>query len=89
LTGTAPALGAIDVGAFAAPMRSRPCYAAIGIASNVTGIVNPVAQLVAAAHAEGVPVLVDACQAIAHLPLRMQDLGEPDARGMTDARPTP
>jgi cysteine desulfurase / selenocysteine lyase len=79
LTGTAPALGAIDAGAFATLMRDRPRYAAVSLASNVTGIVNPIAELSAAARSCGVPILVDACQAIAHLPVSMRSLGEPDA----------
>lgn len=79
LEGTAPAVGAIDVEGFEALLRTRPQYAAVSFASNVTGIVNPVARLTAAARAEGVPILVDACQAIAHLPVCMRTLGEPDA----------
>ena len=79
LAGTAPALGAIDAGAFAALMRERPRYAAVSLASNITGIVNPVASLTAAAHRHGVPIVVDACQAIAHLPVSVRELGEPDA----------
>ena len=80
LLGTAPALGAIDVDAFIGLLRSEPTrYAAVSMVSNVTGIVNPIARLTAAARAEGVPILVDASQAIAHLPLRMDALGEPDA----------
>jgi selenocysteine lyase/cysteine desulfurase len=80
LQGSAPDLGAIDVDAFTAMLRAEPVrYAAVTMASNVTGIVNPVARLAAAAHAAGVPLLVDASQAIAHLPVRMADLGWPDA----------
>lgn len=37
--------------------------------SNVLGTVNPIGEIVKAAHAHGVPVLVDGAQAVAHLPV--------------------
>ncbi len=40
--------------------------------SNVLGTINPVAELVAAAHAAGALVLVDACQHVPHLPTDVQ-----------------
>jgi cysteine desulfurase/selenocysteine lyase len=43
--------------------------------SNVLGVVNPVKEIVAAAHAHGVPVLVDAAQSAPHLRLDVQDMG--------------
>jgi len=79
LTGKAPSLGTVDVDAFAALLRERPRYAAVTMASNVTGIINPIAQLSELAHSNNVPLLLDACQAIAHVPVRFQALGEPDA----------
>jgi cysteine desulfurase / selenocysteine lyase len=79
LVGEAPALGPVDADAFGALLRTKPVqYAAISLVSNVTGIINPVALLATAARAEGVPLVVDASQAIAHLPVRMEALGEPD-----------
>jgi cysteine desulfurase / selenocysteine lyase len=42
--------------------------------SNSLGTVNPVREIIARAHAHGVPVLVDAAQSIAHLPLDVADL---------------
>jgi cysteine desulfurase/selenocysteine lyase len=42
--------------------------------SNALGTVNPVKQMVAHAHARGVPVLVDGAQAVPHLPVDVQDL---------------
>jgi len=58
----------VDVDAFAALLRERPRYAAVTMASNVTGIINPIAQLSELAHSNNVPLLLDACQAIAHVP---------------------
>jgi len=42
--------------------------------SNAIGTVNPVRDLVRAAHARGVKVLVDGAQAVSHLPVDVQDL---------------
>ena len=47
----------------------RPRLLAVTGASNVTGWLPPVADIVAAAHERGVPVLVDAAQLAAHRPL--------------------
>lgn len=43
--------------------------------SNALGTINPVKQIVEAAHARGVPVLVDGAQAVPHLPVDVGDLG--------------
>jgi len=42
--------------------------------SNTLGTVNPVREVVAMAHARGIPVLLDGAQAVAHLRLDVQDL---------------
>jgi cysteine desulfurase / selenocysteine lyase len=42
--------------------------------SNVLGTVNPVKRVVAAAHAQNIPVLVDGAQAAPHLKVDVQDL---------------
>ncbi|HTT37828.1 MAG TPA: cysteine desulfurase [Burkholderiales bacterium] len=42
--------------------------------SNALGTVNPVKQMIATAHAHGVPVLIDGAQAIPHLKIDVQDL---------------
>ena len=47
----------------------RPKLLAVTGASNVTGWVPPVDELIAAAHERGVPVLVDAAQLAPHRPL--------------------
>ena len=43
--------------------------------SNALGTVNPVREIVARAHARGVPVLVDGAQATPHLRVDVRDLG--------------
>ncbi len=42
--------------------------------SNVLGTVNPVKDMIATAHAHGVPVLVDGAQSIPHMPIDVQAL---------------
>lgn len=42
--------------------------------SNSLGTINPVKEIVALAHARGIPVLVDGAQAAPHLPIDVQDL---------------
>jgi cysteine desulfurase/selenocysteine lyase len=42
--------------------------------SNVLGTVNPVKEIIAKAHAKGVPVLVDGAQAVPHLKVDVRDL---------------
>ncbi len=48
---------------------------AVAHVSNALGTVNPVREVVARAHARGVPVLVDGAQAVAHAPVDVQALG--------------
>ena len=42
--------------------------------SNVLGTVNPVAQMIELAHVHGIPVMVDACQSVVHMPLNVKEL---------------
>jgi len=42
--------------------------------SNALGTINPVKQIIAAAHAKGIPVLLDGAQAIPHMAVDVQDL---------------
>jgi cysteine desulfurase/selenocysteine lyase len=46
----------------------------VGHVSNALGTVNPVKQIVAMAHARGVPVLIDGAQGVPHLAVDVQDL---------------
>jgi cysteine desulfurase/selenocysteine lyase len=47
---------------------------AIAYASNNLGTVNPIKELIAKAHQQGAVVVIDAAQAIAHLPIDVQAL---------------
>ena len=49
-------------------------FVSIAHVSNVLGTVNPVRQLIEAAHRHGVPVLVDGAQSAPHFPVDVQQL---------------
>jgi cysteine desulfurase/selenocysteine lyase len=61
--------------ALASLLSNRTKLVAIGHASNVTGAVAPVSDVVEWAHARGVPVLLDAAQSLSHLPIDVKKLG--------------
>jgi cysteine desulfurase/selenocysteine lyase len=46
----------------------------VGHVSNALGTINPLREMIAAAHAKGIPVLVDGAQAAPHMRLDMQAL---------------
>jgi cysteine desulfurase/selenocysteine lyase len=52
----------------------RTRLAAIAHVSNALGTINPVKEMIATAHAQGVPVLVDGAQAAPHMSVDVQDL---------------
>ena len=58
--------GRLDLEAFHALLGPRTRVVAVSHMSNVLGTINPVAEIVAAAHAAGALVLVDGCQGIVH-----------------------
>jgi cysteine sulfinate desulfinase/cysteine desulfurase-like protein len=58
--------GGIDLEAFAALIGPRTRMVALTHMSNVLGASTPAAEIVAIAHAAGVPVLLDGCQAVVH-----------------------
>ena len=57
-----------------APITARTRLLAVTHVSNVLGVINPIAQLVAAAREVGALVLLDACQSAPHLPLDVRAL---------------
>ena len=67
--------GRLDVAAFRALLGPRTRMVAVGHMSNVTGTVNPVAEIVAEAHAAGALALIDGCQAIVHQKVDVRALG--------------
>ena len=66
--------GELDLDAFRALLSDRTRLVATAHVSNALGTVLPVGEIVALAHARGVPVLLDGAQAVPHLRLDMQAL---------------
>lgn len=56
-------------------LNARTRLVAVGHVSNALGTVNPVADIVAAAHQRDIPVLVDGAQATLHAAVDVQALG--------------
>ncbi len=67
--------GQLDLDAAASVIGERTRIVAFTHVSNVLGIVNPVAELVALAHGVGALTVLDACQSAPHLPLDLPALG--------------
>ncbi|CAN5249927.1 cysteine desulfurase [soil metagenome] len=66
--------GALQLDALDALITERTRVVALAHVSNVLGVVNPVAEIVAKAHAVGALVVLDACQSAPHLPLDLRAL---------------
>ena len=54
--------------------NQRTKFVGVTHVSNALGTINPIKQMIALAHARGVPVLVDGAQAAPHMPVDVQDL---------------
>ncbi len=67
--------GALDMASLKAAIGPRTKMVAITHMSNVLGAVTPLKEIVALAHAQGVPVLADGCQGAVHETLDMAALG--------------
>ena len=59
----------------AAALRPETALAAVMLANNETGVLQPVPEIAAAARSAGVPLLVDAVQAVGKIPVRVRELG--------------
>jgi cysteine desulfurase / selenocysteine lyase len=60
--------------AFGELISGRTRLVSVPWVSNALGTINPVHDIVALAHARGVPVLIDACQAVQHIPVDVREL---------------
>ncbi len=61
--------GELDLAAFAEQLSPRTKLVAIGQVSNALGTVNPIAEIIKLAHAQGAKVLVDGAQSVGHGPV--------------------
>ena len=67
--------GVLDLEVYRSLFSTRTRLVAVNHVSNTLGTVNPVKEIVGIAHGHNVPVLIDGAQAIAHMPVDVQDLG--------------
>ena len=66
--------GELNPDVFRSLINTRTKLVAITHVSNVLGTNNPVKEIIKAAHAGNVPILIDGAQAIPHINVDMQDL---------------
>jgi cysteine desulfurase/selenocysteine lyase len=61
--------GELDLEAFASLLSKRTRLLSIVHVSNALGTINPIKSIIDQAHAHGVPVLLDGCQSVPHMPV--------------------
>jgi cysteine desulfurase/selenocysteine lyase len=66
--------GSLDIEALNAAITTKTKLVAVTHMSNVLGTITSLKEIVARAHAKGVPVLADGCQGAVHQPVDVQDL---------------
>jgi len=66
--------GELDFEAYLKLLGPRTRLVGVGHVSNALGTINPVREMITAAHEKGIPVLVDGAQAAPHMALDMQAL---------------
>lgn len=66
--------GELDLEHYQQLLSDKTKLVAIAHVSNVLGTINPVKDIIELAHQQQVPVLVDAAQAVPHLPVDVSDL---------------
>ena len=66
--------GELDMEAYKEMLNGRVKIVAVEHISNVLGIINPIKEVTDAAHALGIPVLVDGAQGIVHAKVDVQEL---------------
>lgn len=66
--------GDLDMDAYRALFSPRTKMVAMTQMSNALGTITPIKEMIRFAHERGVPVLVDGCQGVVHLPTDVQDM---------------
>ena len=66
--------GVLQLNALPALLTKNVKLVAVNYVSNSLGTINPVKEIIRQAHLKGIPVLIDAAQAVAHLPVDVQEL---------------
>ncbi len=68
------AQGYLDLATLPTLLTPRTKLVAVTMMSNVFGTITPLTTIIQAAHAQGIPVLVDGAQGVPHLPVNVMDL---------------
>ncbi len=66
--------GELDMEAYKALLNAKTKLVSVNYVSNALGTINPVREIIQLAHAQGVPVLLDAAQAVQHIKIDVQEL---------------
>lgn len=66
--------GELQMDVYAAMLNKKVKLVALAYVSNSLGTVNPVRDIIAMAHRHSIPVLLDAAQAVQHIPIDVQEL---------------
>ncbi len=66
--------GEIDLADYHAKLSTRTKLVSVGHVSNALGTINPVAEMISAAHDKGAVVLVDGAQSVGHMAVDVQAL---------------
>ncbi|MEP2770564.1 MAG: cysteine desulfurase [Fulvivirga sp.] len=66
--------GELDMESYKKLLSEKTKLVAVNHASNSLGTINPIKEIITAAHAVGAKVLIDGAQASAHLPIDVQEL---------------
>lgn len=67
-------VGELDQEAFAELLNEKPRLVAFNHVSNSLGTIHPVKEMIEKAHAAGAVVVLDGAQAVAHMPIKVQEL---------------
>jgi cysteine desulfurase/selenocysteine lyase len=66
--------GDLDMEAYAALLSDKTKLVSVVHISNSLGTINPVREMIDQAHARDIPVLLDGCQSVPHMPVNMAEI---------------
>ena len=66
--------GALRMEEYEKLLGARTKLVAVTQCSNALGTITPIKEIIRLAHEKGIPVLVDGCQAVPHMPVDVRDL---------------
>ncbi|RNC86126.1 MAG: cysteine desulfurase [Balneola sp.] len=66
--------GVLDMNTFYSLLSDKTCFVSVIHVSNALGTVNPVKEIIEAAHERNIPVLLDGAQAVPHSTVDVQEL---------------